>query len=73
MLTKVPPPPETDGPDLRAALTEQGIPVFAAEIPRLKCFDKAAGEGVLVNAVKDPRAGRAWAAYEALGKEIAHA
>ena len=70
LLTKVPPPPETDGADLRAALVRQGIPVFAASIPRLKCFDKAAGEGVLVHAVKDPRAARAWAAYEALGKEI---
>ena len=47
----------------------QGIPIFAASIPRLKCFDKAAGEGVLVHAVKDRRAARAWAAYEALGKE----
>ena len=68
LLTKVPPRPETDGPDLRAALVRQGIPVFAASIPRLKCFDKAAGEGVLVHAVKDRRAARAWAAYEALGK-----
>ena len=71
LLTKVPPLPEIDGPQLRAALVAQGIPLFEAEIPRLKCFDKAAGDGVLVHAVKDPRASRAWAAYEALGKEIA--
>ena len=70
LLTKVPPPPETDGPDLRTALQRQGIPLFAVGIPRLKCFDKAAGEGGVVHAVKDRRAARAWSAYEALGKEI---
>ena len=70
LLTKVPPPPETDGQDLRAALVAQGIPLFTAEIPRLKAFDKAASEGVLVHAVTDRRARRAWSAYEVLGTEI---
>ena len=70
LLTKVPPPPETDGQDLRAALVAQGIPLFTAEIPRLKAFDKAASEGVLVHAVTDRRARRAWSAHEVLGTEI---
>ena len=73
LLTKVPPPPETDGQDLRAALVAQRIPLFTAEIPRLKAFDKAASEGVLVHAVTDRRARRAWRAYEVLGTEtLAH-
>src|SRR6476469_8100129 len=42
LLTKVPPPPEPDGPQLRTALTAQGVPLFGAGIPRLKAFEKAA-------------------------------
>jgi chromosome partitioning protein len=69
LLTKVPPAPETEGPQLRSALTSQGIPLFAAEIPRLKAFEKAAAQGVPVSLVEDPRAKRAWQAYEAVGQE----
>jgi len=71
LLTKVPPTPEPDGPQLRATLKSEGIPVFEAEIPRLKAFEKAAAAGVPVYAVNDDdRARRAWAAYEAAGKEM---
>ena len=70
LLTKVPPPPEPEGPQLRTALTEQGVPLFAVDIPRLKAFEKAAAEGVLVSGVDDRRAMRAWKAYEAVGKEL---
>jgi chromosome partitioning protein len=71
LLTKVPPPPEPDGPQLRAVLQGQGIPVFDADIPRLKSFERAAAEGVPVYAVQqDARAKRAWQAYEAVGKEM---
>jgi Replication initiator protein A len=48
-------------------------PVLRAEIPRLprlKCFEKAAAQGVPVYDVDDARADRAWHAYEAAGKEI---
>jgi chromosome partitioning protein len=73
LLTKVPPPPEPEGAQLRQELERQGIPVFAAEIPRLKSFEKAATDGVPVYAVSgDKRAKRAWAAYELAGKEIMH-
>jgi hypothetical protein len=52
-------------------LQRQSIPVFAAEIPRLKSFEKAATDGVPVYVVSgDRRAKRAWAAYESAGKEI---
>lgn len=70
LLTKVPPRPATDGDQLRAQLSAHEFPLFTAEIPLLKAFDKAATHGVLVNAVTDPRAGRAWGAYEAVGREI---
>lgn len=70
LLTKVPPPPEQEGPMLRKELEARDIPVFAAEIPRLKAFEKAAAAGVPVCDVDDQRAGRAWQAYESVGKEI---
>jgi chromosome partitioning protein len=73
LLTKVPPPPETDGAQLRKVLQERRIPVFAADIPRLKSFERAAAEGVPVYAVQnDPRAKRAWDAYVAAGQEVAN-
>jgi chromosome partitioning protein len=71
LLTKVPPAPETDGAQLRAELKKQKIPLFASDIPRLKSFERAAAAGVPVCDVKRDRdAARAWAAYEAAGKEI---
>src|SRR5437879_13118180 len=70
LLTKVPPPPGMEGKELREELQRQGIPVFAAEIPRLKAFEKAATDGVPVSAVHHKMAKRAWEAYEHAGKEI---
>jgi chromosome partitioning protein len=71
-LTKVPPPLESEGVQLRHALTEQKIPLFTVDIPRLKVFEKAAASGVPVYDVKDSRAKRAWEAYEAAGKEVSN-
>ena len=71
LLTRVPPPPESDGAQLREVLQREKIPVFASDIPRLKSFERAAATGVPVYAVQDdPRAKRAWEAYEAVGKEM---
>ena len=71
LLTMVPPKPRTDGQQLRDALVAQGVPMFAAEVPRLAVFEKAAAEGVPVHAVKgDRNALRAWEAYEAAGREM---
>jgi chromosome partitioning protein len=70
LLTKVPPPPEPDGKLLRVELERQGIPLFTAEIPRLKAFERAAALGVSVSAItEDPRARRGWEAYAAVGEE----
>jgi chromosome partitioning protein len=71
LLTMVPPKPCNDGEVLRAKIVEHGIPIFTAEIPRLRAFERAASAGVPVCAVKGDRyASRAWGAYEAVGKEI---
>jgi chromosome partitioning protein len=70
LLTKVPPPPESEGVQLRLALKEQKIPLFGVDIPRLKAFEKAAASGVPVYEVKGMGAKRAWEAYESAGKEL---
>lgn len=72
LLTMVHPSRHSEAEQLRAALIQHDIPVFLAEIPRLAAFDKAAAAGVPVYAAHDSRAARAWAAYEAVGKEICH-
>ncbi len=70
LLTKVPPPPRSESRLLREMLAAEGFPLFAAAVPRLAAFEKAAAAGVPVYDVKDQRAARAWYAYESVGKEI---
>ena len=70
LLTRVPPAPETEGESLRAELVANNIAHFSGEIPRLKVFDKAVAAGVTVDGLQEPRARRAWEAYQAVGKEI---
>ena len=70
LLTKVPPPPEQEGAQLRAELVANGVPLFTAEIPRLKAVEKAVAAGVTVDAIHEPRARRVWESYQAVGKEI---
>ncbi len=75
LLTRVPPPPETEGVELRKALLSRGVPMFSVDIPRLKVFDKAVEMGTTVNNLalssKDqPRAQRAWAAYQTVAQEV---
>lgn len=75
LLTKVPPPPEAQGRELRAALLAEGVSMFSADIPRLNIFDKAVEAGTTVNHLivpkKDaPRAARAWEAYKTVANEV---
>lgn len=70
LLTMVPPRPRNDGEQLRAMLIANEIPTFAADVPRLAAFEKAAAEGVPVRAVKDERAMRGWNAYQSAGEEM---
>lgn len=70
LITKVPPPPEAEGKQLRAELTSNQIPLFAAEIPRLKALEYAVAAGVTVDGIHTERAHRVWASYQSVGKEI---
>ena len=70
LLTRVPHDAIVTALEMRRELTNNGVPMFAAEIPRLKAFEKAAGDGLIVNEVKDPNAARAWSCYEAAGLEL---
>ncbi len=70
LITKAPPPPQAEATNLRSALLKAGIPTFSVAIPLLKAFEKAAAAGVIVSAVDDPRAVRAWEAYVSTGKEV---
>lgn len=56
LLTKVPPPPQNEGEQLRAGLT--GIPVFKAEIPFLVAYKKASAAGTTVDELKSDRNAR---------------
>ncbi len=76
LLTKVPPPPETEAGELRAEMVASNVPIFSVDIPRLKVFEKAASAGTTVNnkavfSSKDaPRAARAWGAYQTVANEV---
>ena len=70
LLTRVPPDAAKDAAELRELMAELKAPVFAAEIPRLKAFEKAAGAGQIVSEADDRNAARAWEAYAAAGREI---
>ena len=70
LITRVAPDETRQVARMRAELANGRVPMFAGEIPRLKAFSKAQDEAVLVDSVDDPRAAAAWAAYEAVGKEL---
>jgi chromosome partitioning protein len=70
LLTIIPPYPNKAGEEARAALEGAGLPVFKSGIRRLAVFQRAALEGIPVNAVKDAYAQIAWRCYFEVGKEI---
>ena len=70
LLTKVAPDAAGAALEMRRELAGAGVPLFAAEIPRLKALEKAAGAGLIVHEVKDANAARAWSCYEAAGQEL---
>ena len=71
LLTRVPPDAAKDAAQLRDLLAGLHAPVFKAEIPRLKAFEKAAAAGTTAEHAEDRNAQRAWDHYVAAGKEIA--
>lgn len=70
LVTCVAPDEAREVAELHALLSEVQAPHFATEIPRLKVFKKAAAAGMTVRHVKDVQAARAWAAYNAVGREL---
>jgi chromosome partitioning protein len=70
LLTICPPKPSRDAEEARAMIAEAGLPLFTGEIRRAAAFQKAALQGVVVSAVKDPRAVDCWRDYERIGMEI---
>lgn len=70
LLTLIPPPPSKVGAEALATLEKAGLPIFKTGIRRLAVFQRAALEGVPVNAVKDPYAKTAWRCYSNVGQEI---
>ncbi|MBD2449847.1 ParA family protein [Nostoc sp. FACHB-152] len=70
LLTLIPPHPNKAGEEARTTLLKAGLPLFQTGIRRLAVFQRAALEGVPVNAVKDPYAQIAWRCYAEAGKEI---
>lgn len=56
---------------IRETLKAGHVPIFETEIPELTAFERAAEQGVLVDSyTADPYSEQAWAAYEAVGKEL---
>jgi len=70
LITMVQPLPNTDGERLREALKRAELPTFDNWIPFLAAFRKSVDEGVPVYEMRDPRALRAWGAYESAFKEV---
>lgn len=70
LLNIIPPNPNKAGEEARTTLLNAGFPVFKSGIRRLAVFQRAALEGVPVNAVKDSYAQIAWRCYAEVGKEI---
>lgn len=69
LFTQVP-PRSSAARNAKKSLEELGLPVFAAEIPRLVAFERAPVRGILVKDYPDPRSQTAWESYEILGREI---
>ncbi|MDY6902507.1 MAG: ParA family protein [Cyanobacteriota bacterium] len=70
LLTIIPPNPNRSGKEAKLALKNAKVPIFKTGIKRLAVFQKAALEGIPVNAVNDAYAQIAWKYYAEVGKEI---
>jgi chromosome partitioning protein len=70
LLAICPPRPSRDAEEARTAIVEAGLPVFAGEVRRAVAFQRAALQGVVVSALKDPRAAECWQDYARIGAEV---
>jgi chromosome partitioning protein len=70
LLTVIPPRPNRNGEEARAALKAAGFPLFQFGIPRYIAFQDAATAGTLVHQLKKEGAKEGGEAYAAIGREI---
>ncbi|WP_155300894.1 ParA family protein [Deinococcus kurensis] len=71
LLTDVPPPPNSDGLDMRLELDNAGVPVFGHTIRHAVAVSKAAREGISVRDVKGDRYAKlVWMDYEVIAREV---
>ncbi len=77
LLTRVPPPPQKEGEEVRQLLLEAGLPLFAVSIRERKAFRIAALQGVPVYEARQPGsetrypgALEGWEEYRAALEEI---
>ena len=70
LLTKVEPDEAAEAAQLRSDLAAAEVPVFTAELPKLKAYKKASKQGKTARQVADRNSKRAWAAVVAVGQEI---
>lgn len=73
LLTRISPPPNTDGKEAQTYLEKEGVPTFSKGIREYKAFQKAALTGVPVCKVRgDRNAKLGWNDYCEIAKEIEH-
>lgn len=70
LLTRVKPHMAKAALQMRAMLADVGVECFAAEVPELEAYAKAAEAGAIVSAAIDRQGQRAWDVYCAVGEEL---
>lgn len=68
LLTRCPPPTQTDAADARAFLAGHGVPVLRSEVPQRKAYALAALEGVTVRDVRG--AADLWPLWPRIAREV---
>ncbi len=70
ILTRVPPPPQKEGEEIRDLLQGQGLPLINASVRERKAFKVAVLQGVPVRDAKYPGALEGWEEYTAVMEEV---
>lgn len=71
LLTDVPPPPNSDGLEMRLELQTLGIPLFAQDVRHAVAISKAAQQGLPVRDVRGDRYAKlVWLDYDLITREV---
>lgn len=70
LVTLAPPFPSRDGDEMLRKLTQMDTPHFRTVVRRYAAYERAVVAGVPVRQAAHPSAARAWADYEAVGREL---